>query len=147
MAPTFCSLQAEAPSTANDGMCVSWRRQHLFLNPPWDILDKVLHKIVEGGTDRSYGIQVARLAGVPTSLVERAKQILRTLEAGADRGALPGRAAQAVDAPEGTQLGLFDGEPSRVELALEDIDPDALSPIDALLALRQLKALLDESRA
>ena len=106
-----------------------------------------LHKIVEGGTDRSYGIQVARLAGVPTSLVERAKQILRTLEAGADRGALPGRAAQAVDAPEGTQLGLFDGEPSRVELALEDIDPDSLSPIDALLALRQLKALLDESRA
>ena len=47
----------------------------------------------------------------------------------------------------GTQLGLFDGEPSRVELALEDIDPDALSPIDALLALRQLKELLDESRA
>jgi DNA mismatch repair protein MutS len=106
-----------------------------------------LHKIVEGGTDRSYGIQVARLAGVPTSLVERAKQILRTLESGAERGALPGRPGPAADAPEGTQLGLFDAEPSRVELALEELDPDALSPIDALLALRQLKELLDSSRA
>jgi len=49
MARTFCSLQAEAPCTANDGMCVSWRQQQLFLNPPWDIIPKVLLKIVEDG--------------------------------------------------------------------------------------------------
>ena len=55
MAPTFCSLQAEEPSTANDGMCASWRRQHLFLSPPWDIMAKVLHKIVE---DRASGVLI-----------------------------------------------------------------------------------------
>jgi len=42
--------------------------------------DCFLRKIVEGGTDKSYGIQVARLAGVPKAVVERAKQILRNLE-------------------------------------------------------------------
>jgi DNA mismatch repair protein MutS len=39
-----------------------------------------LHKIVEGGADKSYGIQVARLAGVPRNVIERAKEILRNLE-------------------------------------------------------------------
>lgn len=55
MAPTFCSLEAEEHSIANDGMCVSWKRQHLFLNPPWDLIPKVLLKIVE---DRASGVLI-----------------------------------------------------------------------------------------
>jgi DNA mismatch repair protein MutS len=46
----------------------------------WNDQVVFLHKIVEGGADKSYGIQVARLAGVPKSIVERAKEILRNLE-------------------------------------------------------------------
>ncbi len=55
MAPTFCSLQAEEHTIANDGMCVSWKRQHLFLNPPWDLIPKVLLKIV---ADRASGVLI-----------------------------------------------------------------------------------------
>ena len=46
----------------------------------WNDQIVFLHKIVEGGTDKSYGIQVARLAGVPKAVIERAKEILRNLE-------------------------------------------------------------------
>lgn len=101
-----------------------------------------LHKIVEGGTDRSYGIHVARLAGVPAELVDRARIILRQLERSSEGG--PG-VAPLIGGPEaaaGSQLGLFDLEPSPLEIALEELDLDELSPIDALLELRRLKDLL-----
>lgn len=102
-----------------------------------------LHRIVDGGTDRSYGIQVARLAGVPRALLERARAILRDLEADAEqlapRIAVAGP-AHAKRAPE--QLRLFDERPSRVEAELKTIDPDQLTPMQALLELQRLRALL-----
>ena len=110
-----------------------------------------LHKLVPGGANRSYGIAVARLAGVPTSVLERAKTILADLEAGA---ALPSGAharMRALDADGRAQLELFAASPapaptgpSEVERALAEIDIDRLRPIDALMELARLRQMLDE---
>ncbi len=101
-----------------------------------------LHKIVAGGTDRSYGIQVARLAGVPTNVLERARSILGDLERDEEDLAErilshAGTASSVAERPQ--QLGLFAAAPSRVEQALRELDLDTLSPIDALLKLRELR--------
>ncbi|MCF6286171.1 MAG: DNA mismatch repair protein MutS, partial [Candidatus Hydrogenedentes bacterium] len=103
--------------------------------------DKVifLYRIVDGGADHSYGIQVAKLAGLPPSLLARAREILEGLESGntADVGL-----------PEQTYLfgPSQAGEPSKVELELETIDPDALSPREAHDMLYRLKHLLNKPR-
>ncbi len=102
-----------------------------------------LHEIVPGAADRSYGIQVAKLAGLPRSVVARARQLLAELEA-ADRLAhaerlaagLPLFATPAPSAPV---------EPDLVAKALDALDPDTLSPREALDALYRLKALRRES--
>ena len=110
----------------------------------WDDEIVFLHRIEEGGTDRSYGIQVARLAGVPQSLIERAKAVLMNMERGNEGAAA--RTVQMVGGmvpPGGLQLGLFDGEPSILERTVEELDPDAMTPMEALLKLRELKGLLD----
>ena len=105
-----------------------------------------LHKIVEGGTDRSYGIHVARLAGVPVALLERAKSILHDLEGEAEDLAprISGHGHAAGAAGSG-QLGLFEvARRSPVEEALEKLDPDRLTPIEALVELKRLRDALDE---
>jgi len=104
-----------------------------------------LHKIVEGGTDRSYGIQVARLAGVPDELIERAKAILHDVERDSDdlvpRIARGGK--DVVRTPGGgLQLGLFDERRSAVEEELADLDLERMTPLEALQKLGELKGLL-----
>jgi DNA mismatch repair protein MutS len=104
-----------------------------------------LHKIVDGGTDRSYGIHVARLAGVPQELLERARQILNDVEEDAEdlapRIAKGSRRRRAEpDGPE--QLGLFDSPRTEIEQELEKLDLDRLTPIEAMLLLRELKQKL-----
>ncbi|MBI5361728.1 MAG: DNA mismatch repair protein MutS [Planctomycetes bacterium] len=105
-----------------------------------------LHKIVDGGTDRSYGIHVARLAGVPRDVITRAKEILGDIERDAEdlapRIARRGAKAQAGDPPAGRQLGLWEAGQSAVEAELASVDLDKLTPIEALLLLRELKQLL-----
>ncbi len=104
-----------------------------------------LHKIVDGGTDRSYGIHVARLAGVPADLLERARSILRDLEA--DNEDLVPRIsshASGAKAPTG-QLSLFGTPPSKVEAALARLDPDQLTPLQALNELQRLRAMLGDA--
>jgi DNA mismatch repair protein MutS len=100
-----------------------------------------LHQIVEGGTDRSYGIHVARLAGVPEEVVQRARQVLAEIED--DSAHLAPRIAGASHPRPGgpQQLELFAPE-SAVERELRGLDPDRLTPIDALLELRRLRGLL-----
>jgi DNA mismatch repair protein MutS len=101
-----------------------------------------LHKIVEGGTDRSYGIQVARLAGVPRELVDRARQILLDLEE--DHEGLAPRIAnqgKPQDLLTPQQLGLFESPQSRLEKELSKIDIDRTTPLEALLLLRKLKQM------
>jgi DNA mismatch repair protein MutS len=98
-----------------------------------------LHKIVEGGTDRSYGIHVARLAGVPQEVLLRARAILSDLEKdeeGLARRILEGAAQPKPGAP--VQLGLFSAR-SAVEEELARLDLDTLSPLEALLKLRELQ--------
>ena len=111
----------------------------------WNDQIVFLHKIVDGGTDRSYGIHVARLAGVPVELIDRAKEILADIEEDAE-GLAP-RIAKAsktgkknADAPQ--QLGLFASPRSEIEREIENLDLDRLTPIEALLLLREWRQKL-----
>ena len=106
-----------------------------------------LHEVARGAADRSYGVQVARLAGLPAAAVARARQVLDTLEQGDRRGRadpvaliddLPLFSARTI-APPPPAKG-----PSEVERLLAAINPDDLSPREALQALYDLRSLLDE---
>jgi len=99
-----------------------------------------LHEVGPGAADRSYGIEVARRAGLPKVAIKRAQTILDRLEAeGAPAAALADLPLFAAAEPEP------EAEPSQVELRLESIDPDALSPREALDLLYQLKSLAAET--
>ena len=94
-----------------------------------------LRKIIPGATDRSYGIHVARLAGVPARVTQRAKEILKEVENGSviSRGKEGGKY---------TQLVLFDSTASKDSQLLEELrklDVDAMTPLEALNALAELK--------
>ncbi len=94
-----------------------------------------MHKAQAGPANRSYGLQVARLAGIPAPVLTAAKQLLDNLEHRATRF------EDAVDAP---QIDLFDKpqQCDRIHEQLRVLDPDSLSPREALAALYELKALL-----
>jgi len=107
-----------------------WNEQIIFLR-----------RVVEGAADKSYGIQVARLAGIPQSIIERAREILITLERKErdvvaetqKRGSVPVR-----------QMGLFgDAREMDVINALRAIELDALTPLQAMNELAKLKERLD----
>ncbi|MCY2959957.1 MAG: DNA mismatch repair protein MutS [Planctomycetota bacterium] len=100
-----------------------------------------LHKIVEGGTDRSYGIHVARLAGVPDALLVRAKEILAELEEDAE-GLAPRIAKGRKSEDSGRQLGLFESPFSATEEEIRKLDIDRLTPFEALCLLRDLQRKL-----
>ena len=100
-----------------------------------------LHKIVEGAADKSYGIHVARLAGVPLAVVERARVILDTLEADhLDKSGKPKVPPRRSD----RQLQLFHVVEHPVLDRLREIDTDRLTPIEALQALSRMRSELDE---
>jgi DNA mismatch repair protein MutS len=82
-----------------------------------------LHKVRPGGTDRSYGIQVARLAGLPASVISRARVLLSELEAAGQRRA---------DVSDAEQLGLFVPPPDPIAAELRRLDLTHLTPIEAL---------------
>jgi len=98
-----------------------------------------LHKIVTGRSDRSYGIQVARLAGLPPAVVDRATEILRALEQ--DELQRGGRPSLSGAAPVGQhQLGLFQTPAESPVLdRLRKLDIDRLTPLEALSMLSDLK--------
>ena len=106
-----------------------------------------LRKVVEGSCDRSYGIHVGRLAGLPPQVIARARELLAGFEAAAGaepQGMASGRPRAGKGA--GSQLPLFGGGPSPVEEALREIAPDGMSPREALEALYTLKAMLPGGR-
>jgi len=129
------ALSAKLPGLTNATVAVrEWEGEVIFL-----------HEVRRGAADRSYGVQVARLAGLPEAVVARAREILARLEAG--EAGRPG-AAELID-----DLPLFriqspapppapTAKPSAVEARLRDIQPDSLTPRDALALLYDLKALL-----
>ncbi|MBH9986785.1 DNA mismatch repair protein MutS [Bartonella sp. W8098] len=101
-----------------------------------------LHEVGNGAADRSYGVQVAKLAGLPAAVLSRAKDVLHQLE----KGEVAGKAAKLID-----DLPLFSvalsretentKKASQVEEALKEINPDELSPKQALEELYRLKQL------
>ncbi len=98
-----------------------------------------LHRIVEGGTDRSYGIQVARLAGAPEPVIARAREILEELESGARApGAVPKPAAVPAKRKR-VQLSLFELDEHPVVEELRKLDLSTTTPIEALTLLYQLQ--------
>ena len=111
----------------------------------WDGEVIFLHEVQQGAADRSYGVQVARLAGLPQVVVDRAKVVLEALEKG-DRDR-PSQRAVIDDLP------LFRAAPAQVvavstpslaEARLREISPDELTPREALAALYELKSLVKD---
>ncbi len=96
-----------------------------------------LRKIVPGGADDSYGVDVAALAGLPGSVIQRAKEILRDLEAGAPvHGGRPSKAFP--QAPDEQQVSLVDMKAAELLARLQKVDTDTLTPIESLQILHEL---------
>jgi DNA mismatch repair protein MutS len=103
-----------------------------------------LHEVKKGAADRSYGVQVARLAGLPQSVIDRAKVVLEALEKGEREG---GSQKALID-----DLPLFRAAPaiaqkppaqsSAVEARLKDVQPDELTPMEALRLVYEIKGLI-----
>ena len=131
------ALSAKLPALANHTMRIKeWQGDVVFL-----------HEVAPGAADRSYGIQVAKLAGLPKAVVERAGQILETLEQGEQAGAVAKMAedlplfaaAPAAPAPRAART-----ETSPVEAELGALHPDEMSPREALDALFRLRGMVKD---
>ena len=99
-----------------------------------------MHAVRQGAANRSFGLQVAALAGLPKTTLQQAKRRLAELEQRGTASHAAEVAPQALDAPQ--QFGLFNAAPSEAEKTLAAIEPDELTPKQALEALYRLKALL-----
>ncbi|MBI2459943.1 MAG: DNA mismatch repair protein MutS [Candidatus Rokubacteria bacterium] len=116
-------LAAELPRVRNVHVAVrEWHEEIIFL-----------HKVRPGGTDRSYGIQVARLAGLPPEVLARARALLAELEEAGPR---------VVPAEPTPQLALFPPTPHPVLETLAGLDLDRLTPLEALTTLHALQVRL-----
>lgn len=111
-----------------------------------------LHKLASGGTGKSYGIQVARLAGLPQAAIERAKQILAAIEAKESGGVkldiqkmqAEAASAKADKGPFYVQPGLFGAEAHPALERLRGADLNTMTPLEALGFLAELKAEIDK---
>lgn len=127
------ALQSKLPALACHSMQVKeWNDDIIFL-----------HNVAAGAADRSYGIHVAKLAGLPEIVVARAQQVLDALSKGEHSGSVPVKLAD--------DLPLFQSAPpappakkSKIEEAMKDIHPDDMSPKEALEELYRLKNLLND---
>jgi DNA mismatch repair protein MutS len=108
-----------------------WNEQIIFLR-----------KVVPGSADKSYGIQVAKLAGIPHSIIDRAREILGTLER--KERDLVEETRRRGPAPPTRQLGLFNSKEQSIIETLRELDIDTLAPRDALNALYELRKKLEE---
>lgn len=106
----------------------------------WEDQVVFLHRIVEGGTDRSYGIHVARLAGVPRPVLDRARQLLGEL---AVQHVGRPRISRAKKQADLAQLPLFEDPLSAITREISGLDLNSLSPMQAFELLRQWKQKLD----
>jgi len=96
-----------------------------------------LHRIVPGSTDRSYGIHVAQLAGMPRTVIARAREVLTELE---------GRVStkeRAMHSRPSLQIPLF-AQASRLAEEIRRLDPDSMSPLEAITRLYELKKIAGE---
>ena len=123
-------LEMNLPGVKNYNVAVKeWNDEIIFLR-----------KIVPGGTDKSYGIHVARLAGLPRKVIERAKDILNTLEEGCireDKLPQPEDGAGKSGGPQ--QLSLFEMRPDPIAEEIKLLDLDSMTPIEAFNKLREFR--------
>lgn len=115
-----------------------------------------LRKLVRGGSEHSFGIHVAKLAGMPKSIVERSEQVLRNLEKSSAKGTNSsaaigsgattiGSAKGAIGTPEGYQLSFFqldDPVLEQIKDELQGLDINTLTPLEALNRLSEIKSLV-----
>ena len=130
------SLAAKLPALSCHAMRVKeWENEVVFL-----------HEVVAGAADRSYGIHVARLAGLPKTALARAEAVLELLESGEQASALT-RLADDLPLFAATAARVSGGEssaPSPLAERLSAVVPDALTPREALNLIYELKALLGD---
>jgi DNA mismatch repair protein MutS len=129
------ALSARLPRLHNATVRVKeWQNEVVFL-----------HEVVPGAADRSYGIQVAKLAGLPASVIARAREVLSKLEA-EDRASPKGFADLPLFASAPKPAPAEDSAFHKLVAALAALNPDEMSPRDAMDALYALKARLSETR-
>ena len=121
------AIEAELPNVKNYNIAVKKRGDQMIF----------LRKIVPGATDDSFGIEVAKLAGIPNAVISRAREILEELESG--------KVNQAPAAPMETedQISMLDLRSQQVCAALEAITVETLTPIEAMNELYRLKKMLN----
>lgn len=98
-----------------------------------------LRKVLPGGTDKSYGIQVGRMAGLPPTVIERAKEILADLEKDGSKRRDTLGGASVPPKSQKLQMTLFEAEEHPVVEELRQLDINTLSPVEALIALQKLQ--------
>ena len=123
----LASIEAELPNVKNYNIAVKKRGDKMIF----------LRKIVPGATDDSFGVEVAKLAGLPTSVVNRARQILKELE---EAG---GKSAPVIVREAEDQVSMLDLRAQQVQAALEAITVETLTPIEAMNELYRLKKMLN----
>ncbi len=106
-----------------------------------------LRKLAPGGSTHSFGIHVARMAGMPPSLIERANEVMKQLEDSRDNGSeKPSQdIARNLSSPK-VQLSIFDAHSitfSEIRMLLESVDINRLTPVEALLKLQEIKNKLN----
>ncbi len=104
-----------------------------------------LRRIVKGGASHSYGIQVARLAGLPQEVIERAREVLKNLESGEfEKEGQPrlARSRRGGEPRHSPQFSLFEGGPDPLREKLEGVDISVLTPLEALNLLDELKKMV-----
>ena len=120
------ALEGQIPGVKNYNIAAKKKKDDILF----------LRKIVRGGADQSYGIEVAKLAGVPEPVLRRARKILEELEAG-----VPAAPAPAAAQPE-EQVSLLDMGAAQAAARLRDVDVNVLTPIEAMNLLYELKQML-----
>jgi DNA mismatch repair protein MutS len=103
-----------------------------------------LHRVVRGGADKSYGIHVAQLAGLPHAVVRRAREILQELESARSGERTRRRQSMAKEVPLTIQLTLF-SPPHPVLERLRSLELDGMTPLEALTTLYELQRLAQEA--
>ncbi len=133
----LCELEGLLPGVRNYSVAVSEKGEEVAF----------LYKIIRGGADRSYGIQVARLAGLPRPVIERAREILSTLEQQeGQRRARREAAAARLRERAPAQLSFFEPKPHPVIEELMAVNVMALTPIEAINLLYKLQEKAKEGR-
>ena len=112
----------------------------------WDGEVIFLHEVREGAADRSYGVQVAQLAGLPPAVITRARSVLDALEKGERENTSPKALIDDLplfSAVASEPIPAKPAQPSQIEAQVKDMHPDQMTPIEALQALYDLKALVN----